>query len=116
MSSTPCDHIEIIIMHQRPLFTLINKGRKLCTFADVQNTNPFGGMKFMARHGEHVHTGLAHINRQFADCLDGIGMKNDAPVLDFHGYYDLILFLKDSGFYIDVAPLLVLDCINKEIQ
>ena len=61
--------------------------------ANIEHTDPFGGMKFVAGKRQHVHAGITDIDRKLAGGLHGIGVKQNAPVLDlpgnfFHRKYD----------------------------
>ena len=76
-----------------PLFLMAanQEGRKLCPLPDIEDTDSFRRMEFMARDGKHIHLRFFHIERNLACRLNRIGVKRNSPRLyNFTNFFDEI--------------------------
>ena len=56
----------------------VQQGRQLPAPADVKRPDPFGGVKFVPRHGEKIHPQFLHVHLDLAHALGGVGMQRHA--------------------------------------
>ena len=57
------------------------KGAERGAAPQIQHADPLGGMQFVTGKREHVDVGVCHVDRDLADRLDGIGMKQRPLIL-----------------------------------